>query len=486
LDDFNRANGAIGANWAGDTGRFVIQNNRLQSNDEGAIFWVSPFAAAQEGSVRIAAALVNGRQVALHFKAINNYYSNGVLEVAYVQGSGMVVYTFSNNTWVKRGNTIAASFVAGDVLKVRVPATGIVEIYKNGNLLGTVNIAGWSLLGRSGQVGLWVDAAGLTLDDFDARNIEAATATPTRTPTPTQTPAPTSTATQPGPTPTATPTSTPTATPVNTATATATPAGPVPTATATATATATPVNTATPTATPAGPVPTATATATPTATPVNTATPTATPTSSACAFPQSAVLDNFTGSISSNWVGDRYGFTVQSNQLRSGADKALYWLTTFGAAQEAFVKVGTLSAGMQVALHLKAINNYFNDGVLEVNYVQGSGILVYTYDGFNWVKRGNTLAVSLAAGDQLGARVSGNNTLEVYKNTTLVGSVDISGWSQAARIGQVGLWTSHAGILLDDFGGGSVSCAAPPAPPVGADSTSHVHMVYLPVVMVPR
>lgn len=50
LDDFDRNDGAIGANWSGDTGHYSIANNRLVAGGQDtAIFWnPAAFAANQK------------------------------------------------------------------------------------------------------------------------------------------------------------------------------------------------------------------------------------------------------------------------------------------------------------------------------------------------------------------------------------------------------------------------------------------------------
>ena len=514
LDDFNRVNSGIGGigaiNWGGDVAAFAIQANQLSSGIDKNIYWKTAFGADQFVSIKVGA-LTQGNEIALHLKALNNFWGSGVIEVNYVHGSGTRVYTFDGNAWVQRGNVIAHSLQAGDAYKARAKADGMVEVYKNDLLAGSMNITGWPDFARAGQIGVWTNVAGVLLDDFEGGNANTATPTPTaaatatRTPTPTQIPnnTPTATATMtrtPTPTNTSTathtptPTETPTTMPTSTHTPTATPTStqtPIHTPTATPTPTETPTSIATPTQTrkharlgaptqtPANTA-TATATRTPTQTPTSTATRTPTPTQTstasatatrtltptptpgACSFPQTLVQDNFNranGGAGTGWVSDTSGFTIQTNQLRGVANKNIYRTPSFGASQEVYVQLkSTLTSGQEFGLHLRAINSHWSNGIIEVGYNHGAGIKVYTYDGTVWVQRGNTLALSLANGDVLGVRSKANGVVEVYKNSVPVGSVNVSAWAGYARAGQIGLWNGSGTKLFDNFGGGTTTC----------------------------
>jgi hypothetical protein len=54
LDNFNRANGAIGSNWSGQTGGYTIAANKLDVGNGGYIFWnPSSFGAEQEAYITL-------------------------------------------------------------------------------------------------------------------------------------------------------------------------------------------------------------------------------------------------------------------------------------------------------------------------------------------------------------------------------------------------------------------------------------------------
>ena len=49
-----------------------------------------------------------------------------------------------------------------------------------------------------------------------------------------------------------------------------------------------------------------------------------------------------------------------------------------------------------------------------------------------WVKRGADIAVTFNNGDQFGARATASGAVQVYRNGSLLGSSDVSGWTFAA------------------------------------------------------
>ncbi len=279
-------------------------------------------------------------------------------------------------------------------------------------------------------------------DAFESRRVTyigpaatGPTPTPTFTPTPSNTPTPTST-----PTNTATPTQTPTATPTSLYTST-----PTPTNTATATNT--------PTATP---TPTATATRTNTPTPTNTPVPSG--------FPASIILDNFNranGAIGSSWSGFTSYAAVASNLLSFSNEAYIFWnAAAFGANQEVYVTLTSINtSASETDLLLKSqSNSTYANGVLEVLYDPVNHLVqVWSYSpAQGWVQRGVTMAVTLANGDQFGARVTSLGQVQVYRNGVLLGTMDASGWTFATSSGYIGLWyNGPSGMTMDNFGGGT-------------------------------
>ena len=256
LDNFNRANGAIGGNWSGVSGGYNITSNQLHVGTGGDIYWnPTIFGSNQEAYYTLASIDPNGSEIDLLLKAQNpNYIGNGVLEVSYdPHGHQVSVWTYTSTSgWVQQGATMPVTFNAGDQFGARAMVDGTVNVYRNGALLGSAGVTSWPYYNAGGYIGLWtVNAAATVVDDFGGGGVTSALA-PTFTPTstPTNTPPPTSTPTAtplqpPTATPTVGPSSTPTRTPTSTPTSTRTP---------TTTITPTGTNTPLPTNTPSTPV----------------------------------------------------------------------------------------------------------------------------------------------------------------------------------------------------------------------------------------
>lgn len=289
LDNFNRANGAIGAGWSGYTGAFSIASNQLDITASGYdtyIFWnATSFGADQEAYITFSQVDAAGPEQSLLLKSQSSTsYGNGAIEVVYDANADVVqVWTYHlTNGWIQYGANIPVVFANGDQFGAHALANGTVEVYKNNTLLATRNITTWSFYASGGYIGLWLaNSSNALLDNFGGGSVTGGatnTAAPaTSTNAPTVTPSRTSTPTQP---PTLVPSATYTATNLPTNTLTATPSRTAtftPTVTATIpTATFTPVNTNTP-----GLPPTATYTFTPAPTFTNTGTATLTATSTA-------------------------------------------------------------------------------------------------------------------------------------------------------------------------------------------------------------
>jgi RHS repeat-associated protein len=249
--------------------------------------------------------------------------------------------------------------------------------------------------------------------------------------------------------------------------------------------TATPTNTPTKTATPTN---TPTRTPTPTNTPVgptNTPTPTATNTSVPGSF-CSTVLDDFNranGSIGSNWSGSTGGYSINANRLDADTgNNYIYWNpTSFGPDQEACLTLTTIdTAAYNFDLLLKSqSSSTWSAGLIDVTYLPAYNVVqVWTYapGGQSWVQHGADIPVTFANGDRFGAKAKADGTVEVYKNSTLVGSRSVATWTLHTSTlgGYLGLvFFNASNMLADDFAGGNVGgpTATPTNTPAGPTNT---------------
>ncbi|MCB0089377.1 MAG: IPT/TIG domain-containing protein, partial [Caldilineaceae bacterium] len=223
-------------------------------------------------------------------------------------------------------------------------------------------------------------------------------------------------------------------------------------------------------------------------------------------FPATAVLDNFnrgnSNNLGGNWNGISVGYQIRDNALRVYAGAALslpLWATSFGANQEAYftftdvsTSSGLLGADTQgLILKRTSAPGIGNSNLIAVLYdYTNSSVLIYTQAGslLTVTLQGTLSGVTFANGDRLGARALSNGAVEVYKNSTLIGSVNVTSGSTpwpttlAQGGGQIGLrftgtnGTGNAGpsagdARIDNFGGGNVAAST------GGSYTPHVYEV---------
>jgi hypothetical protein len=176
LDNFNRLNGAPGKNWTGATAGYAIISNRLDVGTGEAMFWrVAPFGNNQEVFVTLTTVDMAGSELDLLLKSQSSTtWSSGVIKVLYNPVAQTVkVWTYSSaQGWIQRGADIPATFANGDQLGARAKSNGMVEIYRNGILLGSRDASGWTYSANGGYLGLWfVNAGNAVLDDFGGGTI---------------------------------------------------------------------------------------------------------------------------------------------------------------------------------------------------------------------------------------------------------------------------------------------------------------------------
>jgi len=170
LDNFNRANGAIGGSWVDATSGLTINSNQLaQTVTTNSTVWNGgTFGAVQEAYLTIATAGANVQEQNLMLKVQGTSWSTGHIEVAYIAADGKVyVNTYApTQGWIGRGS-VAASFTTGNQFGARADASGNVTIYKNGVSLGTLSVGNWPFAASGGHLGLTLTGASTArYDDF--------------------------------------------------------------------------------------------------------------------------------------------------------------------------------------------------------------------------------------------------------------------------------------------------------------------------------
>lgn len=171
LDDFNRADGPIGANWSGDTAGYAIAANQLDVGASEDIYWnVSPFGADQEVFVTLATIDPNADEIGLILKAQDTTGNNTpMISVIYnPAGSYVQVWTYTNvQGWQQRGSNLSAAFSDGDQFGALAQVNGDVTVYKNGVAIGIRSASPWPFHNEPGYIGLFnINASNAVLDDF--------------------------------------------------------------------------------------------------------------------------------------------------------------------------------------------------------------------------------------------------------------------------------------------------------------------------------
>ena len=175
-DNFNRANGGLGGNWAGLTNQsfYKIASNRVDVQLGGPVVWKpTTFGVNQAAFVTLSTLDAKSPAQGVLLKVQGSTIPNGgAIAVVYDNLAKAVrVSTLRLNAlaWTTYGNT-PATLVNGDKLLGCVKADGTVRVYQNNTLLATVtlNAADQSFFNvKGGKIGLWTVAApNAFVDDF--------------------------------------------------------------------------------------------------------------------------------------------------------------------------------------------------------------------------------------------------------------------------------------------------------------------------------
>jgi hypothetical protein len=78
------------------------------------------------------------------------------------------VWTYApGQSWVLHGANIPVTLNPGDQFGARANSSGLVEVYRNGVVIGTANVASWPYSAGGGYIGLWLyNTVNTTVDDF--------------------------------------------------------------------------------------------------------------------------------------------------------------------------------------------------------------------------------------------------------------------------------------------------------------------------------
>jgi RHS repeat-associated protein len=235
LDNFNRADGALGSNWTGPVwpsdspDQIISQRMAPPGSGWGDDYWSAQQFGADQEVYYTLAALGNGNSSEPLVRVQNSGTGSLRAYGLYVDDAGdtLQIFRVENTSETPIGAAASVTIGAGDQIGLRAVGTTISAWHRpsGGSWTQVVSVTDSTVTGP-GYVGIALDSGSVRIDDFGGGTVSGGpTPTPTNTPTNTPTRTPTNTPTR---TPTATATNTPTPTPTNTPTPTATPTQPAP------------------------------------------------------------------------------------------------------------------------------------------------------------------------------------------------------------------------------------------------------------------
>jgi hypothetical protein len=180
LDDFNRANGRLGADWSGATssGEYAIAGQQVDVGKGGQAAWrPDTFGADQEAFMRLTTIDPRGAHHTLMLKSRGVNSSQGAILVSYdaVRKAVIVEALAPGYGW----RTVASyplTLSDGVSIGARARADGTVEVYVDCILIGTADtrtVVGTTYVNQGGRIGVWFHkTSGATFDNFGGGDLE--------------------------------------------------------------------------------------------------------------------------------------------------------------------------------------------------------------------------------------------------------------------------------------------------------------------------
>jgi hypothetical protein len=180
LDDFNRPDGGLGANWSGSTSTssYKIVGNRVDVRTGGDIYWKgASYGATQEAFVTLTKIDWNGYQkLLLKVQGTSSSTSSGAIRIMHEASTHhVIVQTYTPTKGWKTLATFTVMFADGDQFGARALADGTIQVYKNcepiGPVVDTKPTNGNFFVNKGGRIGLWFHTGPYAeFDDFGGGN----------------------------------------------------------------------------------------------------------------------------------------------------------------------------------------------------------------------------------------------------------------------------------------------------------------------------
>jgi glucose/arabinose dehydrogenase/PKD repeat protein len=182
-------------------------------------------------------------------------------------------------------------------------------------------------------------------------------------------------------------------------------------------------------------------------------------------FPATSIFDRFdraNGVLGGLWIGEASEAAILDSTIRQSASgvTTLTWGGPVpGIDQEAFARFEVVPTSGNVSVLLKAQGSTLTSGGIEVRYLRSTNqvSIIERPIGGGSNTHGTVNGVTFAAGDEFGARTYSDGTVQVFRNTTMLGQATLNPGGLRMLGGRVGLrFDSATTARLDDFGGGTL------------------------------
>jgi glucose/arabinose dehydrogenase/PKD repeat protein len=183
LDNFNRPDGPVGGSWVGTTSGLVISGQDLTqpSGSPSAVWGGQAFGQNQEAYIRFDAVTLIAPEHDLMLKVQGLSWDLGHIEVRWdATYPRIAVGSYTPGIgWRGHGTFTGVTFGVGDQLGARAFSNGIVQVLKNGTVVGTCSVTDWPFYRQGGYLGLTLSGATASrLDDFGGGNTVISSNTP--------------------------------------------------------------------------------------------------------------------------------------------------------------------------------------------------------------------------------------------------------------------------------------------------------------------
>ncbi len=175
LDDFNRTDGALGGAWIGDvTGATIDKNAATSTCCDVFPVWDGPDAAfGPDQEAYLTFTTITPAPVGLMLKVQGTIQPGAHIEARYLPARGIVrVLTHGPDGSTNLRGEFPALFAAGDQLGARVFEDDLVQVFKNGKIIGTCSAADGSNSTLGGRIGFTLGSSvPPRVDDFGGGNV---------------------------------------------------------------------------------------------------------------------------------------------------------------------------------------------------------------------------------------------------------------------------------------------------------------------------